>query len=56
MMRRDAEKEADKSVWSVVVVAIITAACLMGDSMLYIVIVLPTHWQEAGLDSIAIDQ
>ena len=39
-----------KSVRSVVVVAIITAACLMGDSMLYIV--LPTHWQEAGLDSL----
>ncbi|WP_216651692.1 MFS transporter [Paenibacillus sp. NEAU-GSW1] len=28
----------------------ITALCLMGDSMLYIV--LPLHWKEAGLDSL----
>jgi MFS family permease len=35
---------------SVVAVALITAACLTGDSMLYIV--LPTHWETAGLDSL----
>ena len=35
---------------SVVIVALVTAACLAGDSMLYIV--LPTQWQAAGLDSL----
>ena len=34
----------------VIVLALLTAACLVGDSMLYIV--LPTHWQEFGLDSL----
>ena len=34
----------------VVAVALITAACLTGDSMLYIA--LPTHWEAAGLDSL----
>lgn len=34
----------------IVVIALITAVCLVGDSMLYVV--LPTHWQEAGLSSL----
>ncbi|MDZ5472331.1 MFS transporter [Bacillus sp. 31A1R] len=35
---------------SIVAVALITAICLAGDSMLYIV--LPTHWKEVGLVSL----
>lgn len=35
---------------AVVAVALITAVCLTGDSMLYIV--LPTHWKAVGLDSL----
>lgn len=34
----------------VIAVALVTAFCLLGDSMLYIV--LPVYWQEAGLDSL----
>lgn len=34
----------------VIVISLLTAACLLGDSMLYIV--LPIHWQEAGLTSL----
>lgn len=34
----------------VIVISLFTAACLLGDSMLYIV--LPVHWQEAGLASL----
>lgn len=34
----------------IIAIALLTAACLVGDSMLYIV--LPTHWQEAGLSSL----
>lgn len=34
----------------VIGLALLTAACLIGDSMLYIV--LPTHWQEAELNSL----
>lgn len=34
----------------IVGLALLTAACLIGDSMLYIV--LPTHWKEAGLNSL----
>ncbi|MDF2722790.1 MAG: hypothetical protein K0Q59_2465 [Paenibacillus sp.] len=34
----------------ILVVAIVTAFCLLGDSMLYIV--LPIYWREAGLDSL----
>ena len=34
----------------VIAIALLTAACLVGDSMLYIV--LPTHWREAGLSSL----
>ena len=34
----------------VVAIALLTAACLVGDSMLYVV--LPTHWKEAGLSSL----
>lgn len=34
----------------VVMIAAITALCILGDSMLYVV--LPTHWQEAGLTSL----
>ncbi|WP_100333614.1 MFS transporter [Bacillus alkalisoli] len=35
---------------SIVALALITAVCLIGDSMLYIV--LPIHWKEAGLSSL----
>lgn len=34
----------------IVILALLTAASLVGDSMLYVV--LPTHWQEAGLSSL----
>lgn len=34
----------------IIVMALITAACLLGDSMLYIV--LPVHWSEMGLTSL----
>jgi MFS family permease len=34
----------------IIVMALITAACLLGDSMLYIV--LPVHWREMGLTSL----
>jgi MFS family permease len=40
----------DKNVRKVKIVALITAACLLGDSMLYVV--LPTHWEEFGLTSL----
>ena len=42
------EKPANSHV--IIVVAIVTALSLLGDSMLYIV--LPLYWEEAGLDSI----
>lgn len=35
---------------SVIAIALITAVCLAGDSMLYVA--LPTHWKEVGLSSI----
>jgi len=35
---------------SVVGLSLLTAACLLGDSMLYVV--LPIHWREAGLSSL----
>ena len=34
----------------ILIIALVTAACLIGDSMLYVC--LPTHWQEAGLSSL----
>ena len=34
----------------VIVISLLTAACLLGDSMLYIV--LPIHWAEVGLSSL----
>lgn len=34
----------------IVIIALVTAACLIGDSMLYVV--LPTHWQDMGLSSL----
>lgn len=34
----------------IVIIALVTAACLVGDSMLYVV--LPTHWQDMGLSSL----
>lgn len=40
--------DADKK--PVVVISLLTAACLLGDSMLYIV--LPIHWQDVGLASL----
>ncbi|WP_110953337.1 MFS transporter [Anaerosinus massiliensis] len=35
---------------SIIVISFITASCLIGDSMLYVV--LPTHWKDMGLDSL----
>ena len=40
--------DADKK--PVIVISLLTAACLLGDSMLYIV--LPIHWQDVGLASL----
>ena len=40
----------DPQIKPVIVLALLTAACLVGDSMLYIV--MPTHWREFGLDSL----
>lgn len=34
----------------VIVISLLTAACLLGDSMLYVV--LPIHWQDVGLSSL----
>ena len=44
MLRYDPEMKP------IIVLALLTAACLVGDSMLYIV--LPTHWQDFGLESL----
>ncbi|WP_028239225.1 MFS transporter [Stutzerimonas azotifigens] len=41
---------AGKAPRDVVVVALVTALCLTGDSMLYIA--LPIYWREAGLDAL----
>lgn len=41
---------SDSKMKPVIVLALLTAACLIGDSMLYVV--LPTHWKEAGLNSL----
>jgi MFS family permease len=35
---------------NIVILSLITAVCLIGDSMLYVV--LPTHWREIGLTSL----
>lgn len=43
-------KIPDKEMKPIVVISLITAACLIGDSMLYIA--LPTHWKEVGLFSL----
>ena len=43
-------KLSDKNMRPIVVISLITAVCLIGDSMLYIA--LPTHWKEAGLFSL----
>ena len=40
----------DPQMKPIIVLALLTAACLVGDSMLYIV--MPTHWQEFGLNSL----
>lgn len=40
----------DENKKMVIVISLLTAACLLGDSMLYIV--LPIHWQEVGLASL----
>ena len=40
----------EKGKKSVVIVSLITALCLLGDSMLYVV--LPMYWQEVGLTSL----
>jgi MFS family permease len=40
----------EKSKKPVIVLALITAICLLGDAMLYVA--LPTHWKEIGLTSL----
>lgn len=40
----------DENKRPVIILALITAVCLIGDSMLYVV--LPIYWREIGLDSI----
>lgn len=40
----------DSRLRPVIAISLLTAACLIGDSMLYVV--LPTHWQEAKLSSL----
>ncbi|EGO64593.1 MFS transporter [Acetonema longum] len=42
--------QADANKKSVIVISLLTAACLLGDSMLYVV--LPIHWQDVGLASL----
>ena len=42
--------QTDSNKKQVIVISLLTAACLLGDSMLYIV--LPIHWQEVGLASL----
>ena len=43
-------EQEDKNRKSVIIISLLTAACLLGDSMLYIV--LPIHWREVGLASL----
>lgn len=43
-------KQLDPNKRPVIVISLLTAACLLGDSMLYVV--LPIHWQEVGLASL----
>ncbi len=43
-------KQPDSGRKPVILISLLTAACLLGDSMLYVV--LPIHWQEAGLTSL----
>ncbi|WP_371377791.1 MFS transporter [Sporomusa aerivorans] len=43
-------KPTDLNRKPVIVISLLTAACLLGDSMLYIV--LPVHWQDVGLASL----
>jgi len=43
-------KHYDRNSRPIVVIALLTAVCLIGDSMLYVV--LPTHWKEVGLFSL----
>jgi len=42
--------QADSNKKQIIVISLLTAACLLGDSMLYIV--LPIHWQDVGLASL----
>lgn len=42
--------KTDSNKKPVIVISLLTATCLLGDSMLYIV--LPIHWQEVGLASL----
>ena len=49
-MKEGEGRMTDTSRKPVIALAFITAVCLAGDSMLYIV--LPTHWKEAGLASL----
>lgn len=46
----DIMKHTQASRRQIIVISFITAVCLIGDSMLYIV--LPMHWQNAGLQSL----
>ncbi len=51
LRRESLVSQAEKSIKRpVVVISLLTAACLLGDSMLYVV--LPTHWQDVGLSSL----
>ena len=43
-------KITDKEMRPIVVISLITAVCLIGDSMLYVA--LPTHWKDVGLFSL----
>lgn len=43
-------KQPDSGRKPVILISLLTAACLLGDSMLYVI--LPIHWQEAGLTSL----
>ncbi len=46
----DKAGKSREALWSTGMVALITAICLLGDSMMYVV--LPIYWREFGLDSL----
>ncbi|USG66675.1 MFS transporter [Brevibacillus ruminantium] len=49
-MSKQRKMHAPRGKTEVIMLAMVTALCMMGDSMLYVV--LPLYWQEAGLDSL----